>query len=103
MTREEMIADERYHVCGRCQWENIPFICHQCKWGEDTRKDLWNLKEDETKAKKCDDCVYSDISHWTQMPVTGKATPVLWCEKYRHFCSDITECEYYTEDSEDEE
>ena len=46
-----MIADERYHVCGRCKWENIPFICHQCKWGEDTRKDLWNLKEDEMKAK----------------------------------------------------
>ena len=51
MAREEMIADERYHVCGRCKWENIPFICHQCKWGEDTRKDLWNLKEDEMKAK----------------------------------------------------
>lgn len=47
MTKEEIIADERYHTCGRCKWEDIPFICHQCKWGEDTRKDLWQLKDEE--------------------------------------------------------
>ena len=46
MTSEEIIADERYHTCGRCQWEDIPFICHQCKWGEDVRRDLWKLKEE---------------------------------------------------------
>lgn len=46
MTKEEIIADERYHTCGRCEWEDIPFICRQCKWGEDVRKDLWNLKEE---------------------------------------------------------
>ena len=45
MTNEEIKADERYHTCGRCKWENIPYICNQCKWGEDTRKDLWELKE----------------------------------------------------------
>lgn len=46
MTNEEIIADERYHTCGRCKWENIPYICRSCKWGEDTRKDQWNLKEE---------------------------------------------------------
>lgn len=100
MTKEEMIADERYHTCGRCKWENIPFICHACKWGEDTRKDLWELKKDEAKSMNCDDCVYSDISHWEEI-TPGKAKAVLWCEKYRHLCSDITDCEY-EEDSEDE-
>ena len=43
---DDIMADERYHTCGRCKWENIPYICHRCKWGEDTRKDLWELKED---------------------------------------------------------
>lgn len=47
MTNEEIIADERYHTCGRCEWEDIPYMCHQCKWGEDTRKDLWELKYKE--------------------------------------------------------
>lgn len=61
MTKEEIIADERYHTCGRCKWENIPFICHACKWGEDTRKDLWNLKEDAKEGMTvtktyCDRC-----------------------------------------------
>lgn len=52
MTNEEIIADERYHTCGRCKWEDIfpPFICNQCKWGDDTRKDLWQLKEEN---KEC--------------------------------------------------
>lgn len=50
MTNEEMMADERYHTCGRCKWENIPFICHQCKWGEDTRKDLFQLKGEPLKT-----------------------------------------------------
>lgn len=68
MTREEIIADERYHTCGRCKWENIPFICHQCKWGEDVRKDLWQLKEDA--EKNCNTCgqkcaiKYHGCSNW---------------------------------------
>ena len=41
-----MTNEEKYHTCGRCKWENIPYICHQCKWGEDTRKDLWEPKVD---------------------------------------------------------
>ena len=53
MTNEEIIADERYHTCGRCKWEDIPFICHQCKWGEDVRKDLWQLKEESEVCFKC--------------------------------------------------
>lgn len=44
MEDEKIIADEKYHTCGRCQFEDIPFICHQCKWGEDTRPDQWQLK-----------------------------------------------------------
>ena len=46
MTSEEIIADEKYHTCGRCEWENIPFICRHCNRYEDVRKDLWNLKEE---------------------------------------------------------
>ena len=49
MTAEEIIEDERYHTCGRCEWEYNPLICHQCKWGEDVRKDLWQLKEEILK------------------------------------------------------
>ena len=44
--------DERYHTCGRCKWENFPFICHRCKWGEDVRKDLWELKEEESEDEE---------------------------------------------------
>lgn len=55
MTAEEIIADERYHTCGRCKWEEIPFICHRCKWGEDTRKDLWELKEEIRQLKEGSD------------------------------------------------
>lgn len=50
----------------------------------------------------CDDCIYIDIADWEQNAITGKATPVLWCEKYEKYCLDITDCKYYTEDSEDE-
>jgi len=51
MTAEEIIANEQYHTCGRCKWEDIPLICHQCKWGEDVRKDLWQLKEEILRLK----------------------------------------------------
>lgn len=55
MTDEEIIADERYHTCGRCKWEHMPYICHVCKWGEDIRKDLWQLKEDECQEEVKED------------------------------------------------
>lgn len=42
-----MTNEEKYHTCGRCKWENTPYICHHCKWEKDTRKDLWKSKEDE--------------------------------------------------------
>ena len=52
------------------------------------------------RMMNCDDCVYSDIADWDKIEDTGKVKPVLWCEKYRHLCSDITGCEYYMEDYE---
>ena len=45
----------------------------------------------------CEDCEYTDIADWEQDKRTGKATPVYWCEKYRDFCSDISECRYKAE------
>lgn len=45
----------------------------------------------------CEDCEYTDIADWEQDKRTGKATAILWCEKYREFCSDISECRYKTE------
>lgn len=49
MTNEEIIADERYHTCGRCKWADVPdgfYPCSECKHGMDNREDLWELKED---------------------------------------------------------
>ena len=42
---------------------------------------------------KCEDCYYSDIADWVQDVKTGKATPIYWCEKLKHLCDDIQECE----------
>jgi hypothetical protein len=53
------------------------------------------------RMMNCNDCVYVDIADWEQNAITGKAKAILWCEKYRHFCSDITDCEYYKKDSEE--
>lgn len=50
----------------------------------------------------CDNCVYTEISDWEQDRYTGKAKPVLWCERYEHFCLDVTDCEY-EDDGEDAE
>lgn len=47
MTNEEIIADERYHTCGRCVWEDLPddfYPCNQCIHGTDRREDLWELR-----------------------------------------------------------
>ena len=50
MTNEEIIADERYHTCGRCKYgdmldDNYP--CNQCIHGFDNRRDFWELAESE--------------------------------------------------------
>lgn len=45
----------------------------------------------------CDDCIDSDIADWEEIADTGKVKPVLWCEKYRNLCSDITDCKYKAE------
>jgi hypothetical protein len=50
----------------------------------------------------CDDCVYTDIADWEEIVDTGKVKPVLWCEKYRKLCSDVTECKYIAESEEEE-
>lgn len=43
--------------------------------------------------KNCEECIDTDIADWEINVITGKATPVLWCERYNKFCSDISECE----------
>lgn len=58
-------------------------------------------ESDRERMMNCNDCVYADIADWEQNAITGKAKAILWCEKYRHFCSDITDCEYYKKDSEE--
>ena len=50
MTNDEVIAEWAYHTCGRCKYDDNPqdqYPCNACKWGEDLREDLWELKEDE--------------------------------------------------------
>lgn len=47
-TRELIIADERYHTCGRCKWDETPddmYPCNQCVHGTDMRKDFWEYAE----------------------------------------------------------
>ena len=48
--REEIIADKRYHTCGRCKWGELSdemYPCNQCLYGTDTRKDFWEYAESE--------------------------------------------------------
>ena len=52
MVKNSEAVNSKYHTCGKCKWEKFPFICHRCKWGEDTRIDLWELKEDESEAQE---------------------------------------------------
>lgn len=42
----------------------------------------------------CDDCLYTDIVDWEQGGETLKGTPAYWCERYKLFCSDVTDCKY---------
>lgn len=53
MTAEEIIADERYHTCGRCKHGDTPcdaYPCNECVHGFDYRKDYWEYKgESEDK------------------------------------------------------
>ena len=49
MTKEKIIADERYHTCGRCKWDYTPnemYPCNQCIHGFDLRKDMWEYEEE---------------------------------------------------------
>ena len=60
MTREEIIANERYHTCSRCKWDDMPdemYPCNQCKYGLDLRKDLWEYEEEEENEEQqiCND------------------------------------------------
>lgn len=53
MTNEEIIADERYHTCGRCVWGDLPddyYPCNQCIHGTDRREDFWKLKDEGVNA-----------------------------------------------------
>ena len=48
--REEIIADERYHTCGRCRWGELSedcYPCCECNHSFDKRKDYWELAESE--------------------------------------------------------
>lgn len=52
MTKEEIIADERYHTCGRCKYGDRPDFfepCNECIHSKDKREDKWELKESEDK------------------------------------------------------
>lgn len=54
---------------------------------------IFLLVERREQALNCKDCAYSDIADWEQDKETGKATPIYWCEKLKHLCDDIQECE----------
>ena len=57
MTREEIIADERYHTCGRCRWGELNdefYPCNKCIHGTDKREDFWQYAENE--EEKCKEC-----------------------------------------------
>lgn len=53
MTKEEIIADERYHTCGRCKWEDLSeefYPCNKCIHSIYKREDLedfWQYVESE--------------------------------------------------------
>lgn len=59
MTNEEIIADERYHTCGRCRWGDLNdefYPCNKCIHSVDKREDFWELDDLEVKADdKLDD------------------------------------------------
>lgn len=49
MTREEIIADERYHTCGRCRWGDLnedSYPCKKCIHSMDKREDFWQYAEE---------------------------------------------------------
>ena len=50
MTKEEIIADERYHTCGRCRWGDLNddfYPCNKCIHSADKREDYWQYAESE--------------------------------------------------------
>lgn len=72
-TRERIIADERYHTCGRCKWDETPdemYPCNQCVHGTDTRKDFWEYAEEEPFINK--PCVSEQACREDKMKVLEK-------------------------------
>lgn len=52
MTKEEIIADERYHTCGRCRWGDLNedfYPCNKCIHSADKREDFWQYAECEVE------------------------------------------------------
>ena len=52
MTREEIIADEKYHTCGRCRWGDLSddfYPCNKCIHSADKREDFWQYAECEVE------------------------------------------------------
>ena len=57
MTREEIIADERYHTCGRCRWGDLGedfYPCNECIHSFDKRKDYWQYAESDKESENND-------------------------------------------------
>ncbi len=42
--------------------------------------------------KACDDCLYSDLYDWDDNG-DGTAKAILWCEKHKDMCNDISTCD----------
>lgn len=58
MTREEIIADEKYHTCGRCRWGDLNddfYPCNKCIHSVDKREDFWQYAEYEVVEDGNDD------------------------------------------------
>ena len=53
MAAEEIIADERYHTCGRCRWGDLSeelYPCNKCNHSADKRKDYWEYAESDKES-----------------------------------------------------
>ena len=57
MTAEEIIADERYHTCGRCKYGDTPcddYPCNEWVHGFDSRRDFWELAGSDKESDNND-------------------------------------------------
>ena len=55
MTKEEIIADERYHTCGRCRWRDLSedfYPCNKCIHSFDRREDYWQYAESDKESEE---------------------------------------------------